>query len=261
VYTQALEQLEQFGNSSVDVYHSRFRYEDRTKRHRRVIDRFKDPARGSLLVATQVAEMSLDLSADLLVTDEAPVSALIQRMGRLNRRAVPDKPTPPKPAVVCALPESTYAPLPYDQSDLDDSRRWVKTLIDLGRPLSQKDLSDEFGRQSRGTSVNLNDADEAAEFFGVVGKTGLWRTVPGTTRADGTTLSVLLERDIKVHANAHGSRDPNADWVRRHEVSIPFRPAILDWKRVRGIRVAPSTELLYDFDEQTAEGTGAEWAS
>lgn len=34
-----------------------------------------------------MAEMSLDLSATLLVTDLAPVPALIQRLGRLNRRA------------------------------------------------------------------------------------------------------------------------------------------------------------------------------
>jgi CRISPR-associated endonuclease/helicase Cas3 len=257
VYAHARER---FKNASVDVYHSRFRYEDRSKRHRRVIDRFGDSDQGALLVATQVAEMSLDLSADLLLTDEAPVSALIQRMGRLNRRATPENPIPPKPAIVCALPEGEHARLPYDQGDIDDSRRWVKALMHLGRPLSQKDLSDEFGRQSHGRAVNRSEADEAAEFFGVVGKTGLWRTVPGTTRTDGTSLSVLLERDVKAHANAHGSREPNADWVRRHEVSIPFKRAMLAWKRVRGIRVAPSTELLYEFDEQTAEGTGARWA-
>jgi CRISPR-associated endonuclease/helicase Cas3 len=257
VYAHAREQ---FKDVRVDVYHSRFRYEDRSKRHRRVIDRFGDSNHGALLVATQVAEMSLDLSADLLVTDEAPVSALIQRMGRLNRRSTPEKPVPPKPAIVCNLPKGEYAHLPYEQGDLADSRRWVKSLLELGRPLSQKDLSDEFGRQSHGRAVNRREADEAAEFFGVAGKTGLWRTVPGMTRADGTTLSVLLERDLKAHADAHGGREPNADWVRRHEVSIPFKPAMLAWKRVRGIRVAPSPELLYEFDEQTAEGTGARWA-
>lgn len=257
VYEQATKRCR---DVNVDVYHSRFRYEDRSKRHRRVIDRFGDSDQAALLVTTQVAEMSLDLSADLLITDEAPISALIQRMGRLNRRATPENQMPPKLAIVCDLPEGEDARLPYEQDDLDDSRRWVKALTRLGRPLSQKDLSDEFGRQSQGRAVNRREADEAAEFFGVAGKTGLWRTVPGTTRADGTTLSVILERDLTTYANAHGGREPNADWVRRHEVSIPFRPGMLAWKRVRGIRVAPSTDLLYEFDEQTGEGTGAQWA-
>ncbi|MBM4259651.1 MAG: CRISPR-associated helicase Cas3' [Deltaproteobacteria bacterium] len=50
------------------VYHSRFRYEDRVRQHGRVIAAFRDDG-PVLAVATQVAEMSLDLSADLLVTD------------------------------------------------------------------------------------------------------------------------------------------------------------------------------------------------
>jgi CRISPR-associated endonuclease/helicase Cas3 len=39
----------------------------------------------SLGITTQVCEMSLDLDVDLLVTEECPVTSLIQRMGRCNR--------------------------------------------------------------------------------------------------------------------------------------------------------------------------------
>jgi CRISPR-associated endonuclease/helicase Cas3 len=63
------------------IYHSRFRYEDRVERHRRVIEAFRADG-PALAVCTQVAEMSLDLSATLLVTDLAPVPSLIQRLGR-----------------------------------------------------------------------------------------------------------------------------------------------------------------------------------
>ena len=62
----------------VQVYHSRFRYVDRSRRHRDVIDAFRKPEQCALLIATQVAEMSLDLSADLLITDLAPIPALIR---------------------------------------------------------------------------------------------------------------------------------------------------------------------------------------
>ena len=67
------------------LYHSRFKYEDRVARHQALINAFR--AKGpALAICSQVAEMSLDLSADLLVTDLAPVPAMIQRLGRLNRR-------------------------------------------------------------------------------------------------------------------------------------------------------------------------------
>jgi CRISPR-associated endonuclease/helicase Cas3 len=39
-----------------------------------------------IALTTQVCEMSLDLSAALLVSEFAPLTSLIQRMGRCNRK-------------------------------------------------------------------------------------------------------------------------------------------------------------------------------
>jgi CRISPR-associated endonuclease/helicase Cas3 len=97
------------------LYHSRFKYEDRVERHKAVIDAFRGKG-SALAICSQVAEMSLDLSADLLVTDLATVPALIQRLGRLNRRAEANDPT--KPFVVVE-PDSH---LPYTADDLEAAR-------------------------------------------------------------------------------------------------------------------------------------------
>jgi CRISPR-associated endonuclease/helicase Cas3 len=76
-------------------YHSRFTLDDRKRWHERVVSAFKrkegEAPRAILAVTTQVCEMSLDLDADVLITEEAPITALIQRMGRCNRKnAVPE---------------------------------------------------------------------------------------------------------------------------------------------------------------------------
>jgi CRISPR-associated endonuclease/helicase Cas3 len=244
-----------FPGVTVNVYHSRFRYKDRSIRHRRVIDRFKREGEATILVATQVAEMSLDLSADLLISDIAPIPALIQRMGRLNRRSTPDKPQPAKPALIRPLPRNeSNVELPYDKGELAQTERWLHALIARNKALHQRDLSEAFADLSEVKEYDLAAAEERACFF-----SGLWRTKPGTTRGEGHTVTVILEADLKAWRTSNSKDEPPRDWLREHEVSILFKQEVLKWERVGMLRVAPSAMVEYDFDEQTKEGTGAKW--
>ncbi len=70
-------------------YHSRFKLADRVKRHDAVVRAFRKGQPAALAITTQVCEMSLDMDADLLVTEACPVTSLIQRMGRCNREQDP----------------------------------------------------------------------------------------------------------------------------------------------------------------------------
>jgi len=72
-------------NIPINCYHSRFRLKDRKAHHEEVIRLFRAHGGAALVVTTQVCEMSLDLDADVLVTEMAPVSSIIQRMGRCCR--------------------------------------------------------------------------------------------------------------------------------------------------------------------------------
>ncbi|MFC5662146.1 type I-E CRISPR-associated protein Cse1/CasA [Kitasatospora misakiensis] len=80
---------EHFGDEAVTVAHSRFVDLDRARKDADLLARFGpdgDRPRGPhIVVASQVAEQSLDVDFDLLVTDLCPVDLMFQRMGRLHR--------------------------------------------------------------------------------------------------------------------------------------------------------------------------------
>lgn len=68
-------------------HHGRFAREDREVLDRAVTERF-GPATADgpvLAIGTQTLEQSLDIDADLLVTDHCPMDVLLQRIGRLHR--------------------------------------------------------------------------------------------------------------------------------------------------------------------------------
>lgn len=70
------------------LFHARFPADERAGRERQVVELFGPEGsrpRRALLIATQVAEQSLDLDFDFMLSDLAPVDLLLQRAGRLHR--------------------------------------------------------------------------------------------------------------------------------------------------------------------------------
>jgi CRISPR-associated endonuclease/helicase Cas3 len=65
------------------LLHGRFSYGDRERLERELKTRFSEY---DVVVATQVVEVSLDLSFNTIITEPAPLDALIQRFGRVNRQ-------------------------------------------------------------------------------------------------------------------------------------------------------------------------------
>lgn len=72
-------------------HHGRFAPEDRAVLDRAVVAQFgkESPSKTMLLIGTQTLEQSLDIDADLIITDLAPTDVLLQRVGRLHRHERP----------------------------------------------------------------------------------------------------------------------------------------------------------------------------
>jgi len=75
----------------LELLHSRFTLNERKEKEKKLGKEFKNPKSQNenspkILIATQVVEVSLDIDADYLFTEIAPIDSLIQRMGRVIRR-------------------------------------------------------------------------------------------------------------------------------------------------------------------------------
>jgi len=69
----------------VHLLHSRFLNEDRERIEKSMKNSIRDKSAKTLIITTQVCEVGLDISCDLLITELAPPDALVQRIGRCAR--------------------------------------------------------------------------------------------------------------------------------------------------------------------------------
>jgi len=176
----------------VQPFHSRYRYADRLIRQQTVINGFMPNKPSMLAVTTQVAEMSLDLSADLLITEYAPVPALIQRLGRLNRYQ--DEP----PEVRLALFIKPEDALPYEKKE-NEVEYWGKieewlSRVANGTPQSQKNLLIAFWEVEKMVSQSLIEEDIFCDWID-----DPWSSLTGrhALMEAGYTVEIVREEDIE----------------------------------------------------------------
>lgn len=134
--------LKDLDESDVQVlcYHSRFKLIDRQERHENVVQQFKQRAKRAIAVTTQVCEMSLDLDADVLVTEIAPCSALVQRFGRSNRQGKLNY-----SEVYVYQPEEAKSAKPYEDEQLERANEFLQVVVNVKAGyVSQKLLAEQL---------------------------------------------------------------------------------------------------------------------
>jgi len=135
LYQVAVEQARLLKHPpEVHLLHARFVYRDRRRKEQQ-LRRLK---RRALVIATQVVEVSLDISYHRLYTELAPLDALVQRMGRVNRYG-----TLPQPASVHILLE--YDPRServYGKDLLHETQKLLQQLPEQPTNMELTDATD-----------------------------------------------------------------------------------------------------------------------
>jgi len=203
-------------------YHSRFKLADRKERHNKVIRAFKPGGEALLAITTQICEMSLDLDADVLITEVAPITSLIQRMGRCNRHSRPGENK--VGAVFVYPPESN---IPYGDDELAGVEEFLQQLA--GMTVSQSDMErllEDHGRKEV-------EVDRYTAFL----ESGPW-ALAGEERLrenDQFTEQAVIESDVEEYLELRKQHKPTDGLI----IPVPRRFARRD-VRMGYLRVAPS---------------------
>jgi CRISPR-associated endonuclease/helicase Cas3 len=245
LYREAKIQLAKAGLELPLIYHSRYRYFDRLDKHQRVIAAFKQKDTAVLVITTQVCEMSLDLSADLLVTAMAPAAAIIQRLGRLNRRVselVDGIYTLDFGRICTCIVYPWENSRPY-QEELETGKQLVERLQENPK-ISQQDLA----------TVAIELGCHQPEYLTSAWLEGNWASYPDFLRSGGITITSLLQQDIDIIKSQAQQRQikksisfGQALMAEAQGYSVPIIPPKdwYKWKKIRFYPIAPPTAITY----------------
>lgn len=228
--------------AELQLVHSRFRPHERARWREEFL--CKDsivPRAGRIVVATQVIEAGVDISARTLVTDLAPWSSLVQRFGRCARY-------PGESGSVILLDRLWVADkdearaMPYDVAELLESKRQLDLLTDVSpRALEQFDRDLDTDVRKRLYPYHPKSLLLRREW------NDLFDTTPDLTGADLDISRFIRsgeELDLQVFwRRLLGTGPIESDKPRREELcAVPFRKA-QEWLCGKQTKEKPAPRL------------------
>ncbi len=254
VFAELLKRAEGDDPPRVVLLHSRFRPRDREAHMSQAL---ADPvAAGTIVVATQVIEAGVDFSSRVLITETAPFSSMVQRLGRCNRAgeypeadvvwldhlgAVPDTEAGRKDAA------------PYLPEDLNSARSALEGLA--GASLSPQALEGIEVPEVPDSPVILRRRDLIDLFDTSPDLSGLDVDVAPFIRDDDERSVLACFREIEA------SQPVETGWPEEDElVQIPlasirrrrcWKADHVDgtWQRLFGSEVPPGSTVILDAAE------------
>lgn len=110
---EVFNELKNIQSKDKMLYHSQFILLDKKKKEE-ILESIDGISGGYIAVCTQIVEVSLDIDFDVLFTENAPIDAIIQRLGRANRKGLIQE----------RIPELQFAPVIITRES-ENSRKFV----------------------------------------------------------------------------------------------------------------------------------------
>lgn len=215
------------------LHHSRFSRQDRPLLDAEVqaqIGKQRSPRGGLVVIGTQTLEQSLDIDADLLITDLCPMDVLLQRLGRLHRHERP----------------SQAAPNDHRPAGFEQPRAWV--LTPLGHDLAPLLLRQRHGlgairmpeEPMGGVYIDLRVLEATRRLISVQPT----RTIPRDNR-------LLVEQATHPDALSAITQELGEAWVR---FGIEFEGALAATNTVANLHALPFDRPFDDLHFPEDEG-------
>ena len=163
------------------LIHSRYKREDRIRLEQILKDKFDKSHEACVVVSTQVVEVSLDISFDVMITECAPIDAMIQRFGRINRKRTEQTIGTYKDIYIIQPPKDANEALPYNTDILQKSY----DILPDGHPLEESSL------QNMIDAVYPDARFMNLDYSGVVFADGKWMIKELCHHARSALLEVL----------------------------------------------------------------------
>ncbi len=214
------------------LIHSRYKRGDRAELEDQ-IEVFEQQNGPCVVCATQVVEVSLDISFDAMITDAAPLDGMIQRFGRVNRKRSEDTIGLLKPIYVIAPPEEDAALLPYEAETV---RASFRALPADGEVLREAEVQDRIDAVYPEVEI-----PEVGTHF--IWQDGQYRIQKLQHRPKSVLLKALNINSETCILRSEAQQYADAGWEERQLMHIPvpvsFKRFEDEWGRLQDIGHEP----------------------
>lgn len=160
-------------DGDIVLLHGRFNGVDRSRKEATLLERAgvgRANRAPFVCVATQVVEVSLNVDFDTIYTDPAPLEALLQRFGRVNRGRPPQSGTLPVHVFRQPSAEAKDPYLPYDQRLVESSLRVLEAFCGGGGAIDEALVTQMLGEIYSGETLEAwqEEYQKSAEDFKAV---------------------------------------------------------------------------------------------